>query len=453
MCGPRLRVIVGVLLAVSACGLVGPRAAAAGAASRSILIYGPTLNGSPNDEQTLAEDLGYSVTVVDASQWAVMTQAQFSSYSAIVFGDPTCSGDPSILSTAVADRATWSAAATGPKVVIGTDPVFHQSEGTAEDQLIENGLEFATSGATTGLYADLSCYYADASPGTTIDLLGGFGTFTAQGDGADTAHILDPSHPVMSGLSDAGLSNWGSSIHETLDSYPPSFEALAENSADGLPYIIATRVGGTPGTPQAQFIVPSVMSSATTPTDPYSVKWAAGSCASGATYTLTSSMNGNPPTTVFTGTGRSTTVNLLPGNTFTLAVSCGGGPIATTFSLNGYQESAASYTKTWGTSSFAGAWGGSAMYSTVSGATATFTCYCAAFTWVTDEDSTHGSAKVYVDGVLRATVNTQSAAKKNRVVVFKYGWSTDGTHTMKIVNLATSGHPRISIDGFLTRVI
>ena len=98
-----------------------------------------------------------------------------------------------------------------------------------------------------------------------------------------------------------------------------------------------------------------------------------------------------------------------------------------------------------------GAYGGSAKFTTAKGASASFTCTCEALTWVTDEDSTHGSAKVYLDGHLSAAVSTQSSTKRNRQIVFKHGWPTDGMHTIKIVNVATSGHPRVNVDGFLTR--
>ena len=121
---------------------------------------------------------------------------------------------------------------------------------------------------------------------------------------------------------------------------------------------------------------------------------------------------------------------------------------------NGYQEGAATYTyaSTWHSTSFAGAWGGAARYTAAAGASATFHCAsCRTLAWVTDKDAAHGSARVYVDGVLKATVNTQSSAPVNRVIAYKFGWTTNGAHTLKIVNVATSTHPRISIDGFLTR--
>jgi Gametolysin peptidase M11 len=233
---------------------------------------------------------------------------------------------------------------------------------------------------------------------------------------------------------------------------PAGVFTLTTNSATSSgASVTVTFHGGAPGALRAQFIVPSVMSTATSPTDPYSLVWTPGSCPTGATYTLQESVNNGTFGTVFTGTATAATQSLLPGNLYAFQVSCGGSPTSTTFRLNGFQEGSASYTGTWTSTSFAGAWGGTARYSVASGASATFTCTCEAFAWVSDEGSSHGSAKVYVDGVLRKTVNTQTSANKNRVVVFKYGWSTDGSHTMKIVNLATAGHPRVNVDGFLTR--
>ena len=49
----------------------------------------------------------------------------------------------------------------------------------------------------------------------------------------------------------------------------------------------------------------------------------------------------------------------------------------------GYQEGAGSYTGTWHTTSFAGAWGGTARYTTAASASTTFHCSsCQALAWV-----------------------------------------------------------------------
>jgi hypothetical protein len=216
--------------------------------------------------------------------------------------------------------------------------------------------------------------------------------------------------------------------------------------------VVIAGSGAMPGTLNAQFVVPSTLGTTASPvTDPYSFTWAQGACSSTATYTLKESVNGGAFATVYTGTGKSKKLSIPIGNLYTFQVSCGGPPSQTTFRVNGYQETAGTFTGTWTETSFSGAWGGSATYSTTSGASATFTCTCEALAWVSDEDSTHGSAKVYVDGVLKTTVSTKTTSKKNAVVVYKFGWATDGPHTLRIVNVATSGHPRVSVDGFLTR--
>ena len=208
---------------------------------------------------------------------------------------------------------------------------------------------------------------------------------------------------------------------------------------------------GTPGVVAAQFVVPSVLSTDVIPTDPYLASWTAGTCKAGSTYTLSESINGATPTTVFTGTATSTTLHLPIGNQYTVSVTCGGAASITTFGLDSDQQTAASYTGTWTTSTFAGAYAGTAKYSTAKNASATYTCNCEAIAWITDEDANHGSAKVYIDGTLKTTVNTHSTTSKNRVVAYKYGWASDGTHTLKIVNLATKKTPRITVDAFLTR--
>ena len=46
----------------------------------------------------------------------------------------------------------------------------------------------------------------------------------------------------------------------------------------------------------------------------------------------------------------------------------------------------------------------------------------------------------------RATVNLYSASYLARQIVYAANWTWNGTHTLKVVNLATSGHPRIDVD-------
>ena len=208
---------------------------------------------------------------------------------------------------------------------------------------------------------------------------------------------------------------------------------------------------GTPGPVHAQLVAKSAMSGGAGPTIPYGVSWTQGTCPAGATYHVTVA-NAGSSTTPFTGTALATTVNLPVGASPTIAVDCGGPSSAASFTSAGFQEGSAAYTGTWHSSSFAGAWGGTARYTTAASAAATFSCTsCDAIAWVTDEDSAHGSARVFVDGVLKATVNAKSSSRKNRVIAYAAQWPADGAHTITVVNLATSGHPRTTVDGFLSQ--
>jgi Concanavalin A-like lectin/glucanases superfamily len=215
--------------------------------------------------------------------------------------------------------------------------------------------------------------------------------------------------------------------------------------------ISAATPAAKPGAVQAHLIPKSLLSGGANPTVPSKISWAQGTCPAGATYhvTVTTGASSSAP---FTGTALSATVNLAVGASSTIAVDCGGDPSTDTFTSTGFQEASAAYTGTWHNLSSAGAWGGASTYTAAASASATFHCAsCRAIAWVTDEDSAHGSAKVLVDGVLKATINTQSSSTLNRVIAYKFEWATNGPHTLKVVNVATSGHPRITVDGFLTR--
>jgi hypothetical protein len=218
----------------------------------SILIYGPSLLGAPDNEQTLATAAGHTVTVANAATWSSMTSAQFASFDAIVFGDPSCSGSPGVLAAAEANKATWSAAVRGNVVVIGSDPVLHQFQGSA-NTLTTNAINFAAGGGGTGLYVSLSCYYAGSPANTPVSLLSEFGTFAVQGQSTpplngcpNDVEIVDSSSPVVAGITAAGLSNWGCSIHEAFNTYPSFLSVVARDNPTDLPYILAGTLNQPP---------------------------------------------------------------------------------------------------------------------------------------------------------------------------------------------------------------
>ena len=113
-------------------------------------------------------------------------------------------------------------------------------------------------------------------------------------------------------------------------------------------------------------------------------------------------------------------------------------------------SSGITYSGTWTSASNTYASGGSLKYATAKGASASWTFTGASVSWVAYRGPNRGSAQVYIDGVLKTTVNLYSSSYYARQIVYSASWSSNGTHTIKIICLGTSGHPRIDLDAFVT---
>lgn len=238
---------------------------AARAAASEVLILDATVSGGASSlEAQEVTAQGFTPVVVDDATWEGMTTAQFASYRAIVIGDPTCGSydDTSHLTAALSNPGTWGAAVNGNVLIIGTDPVYH-SGGTLTSgpgQLVAHGVDFALAQAgKTGAYIDLSCAYGDMPANTPVTLLDGIrsGGFSVDGGPSsvcyDDAHIV-ATHPALAGLTDADLSNWGCSVHESFDTWPADYTVLAmarnfgstytaSDGTVGEPYILASGTG------------------------------------------------------------------------------------------------------------------------------------------------------------------------------------------------------------------
>jgi hypothetical protein len=59
----------------------------------------------------------------------------------------------------------------------------------------------------------------------------------------------------------------------------------------------------------------------------------------------------------------------------------------------------------------------------------------------------HGAVRLYLDGVLKATVDTYSSTWKYRSYVYDFGPLKAGAHTVKLVNVGTAGRPRVDVQG------
>ena len=112
-------------------------------------------------------------------------------------------------------------------------------------------------------------------------------------------------------------------------------------------------------------------------------------------------------------------------------------------------DGAVHYARTW--SSHATQWsiGGSTRRTKVAGASATLTFSGRFVAWVGPRGHGRGKVKVYVDGSYVGTVNQWASEFRSRQVLFARTFASGGTHTLKLVNKATDGHPRAEIDAFI----
>lgn len=223
------------------------------AAPGEVLIFDPAGFDGGSGTADLAgwfTAAGKTPVVVSPATWSTMTTAQFAAYDAIALPDPTCygsGGNDSAAAALIANASVWGPAVDGNVIVIGTDEVFHDTQGG--DGLMDGATDFVVAEAgKTGAYISLSCYYHGVSSGYSVPWLDAAfgGTWTVTGVGCfNDAHIV-ATHPALAAVTDATLSNWFCSVHEGIDSWPVSFEVLAIAEGIGAVY---TATDGTTITP------------------------------------------------------------------------------------------------------------------------------------------------------------------------------------------------------------
>jgi hypothetical protein len=212
-----------------------------------------------------------------------------------------------------------------------------------------------------------------------------------------------------------------------------------------------------PGVPHLHFAVPpSHLGTGSNPTIPAYADWTASST-TGATYELQESVNGGQWTGVSLSSSaalKSPSLSVYQGNSYDFQVrakanGCNSGwTVMAPLTTDGFQETSPSYLGTWSRLAYANAWGGATKFTKAANASASLTFTGRNVAWITSMGTGHGSAQIFVDGTLVKTVSTYATANKDRQLLFRYGFPSSAQHTIKVVNLATSGHPRIDIDGF-----
>jgi len=191
-------------------------------APKVLILDTTVIGGTTSQEAQAAIALGFGVDVADATSWAALTPTEFSSYRAIVLGDPRCSSISSF-AAAVANISTWAPTVNGNVIAIGTDPVFHYGSHPGALSLISKSMAFATGQpGKTGYYADLSC-----TGSSSTQLLNPIESgWTYANDGDNAAHVV-ATNPFLTGLTDAELSGWNSSVHEAFTAWPSDFIPIA----------------------------------------------------------------------------------------------------------------------------------------------------------------------------------------------------------------------------------
>jgi beta-glucanase (GH16 family) len=140
------------------------------------------------------------------------------------------------------------------------------------------------------------------------------------------------------------------------------------------------------------------------------------------------------------------------------AVGCNGlssgavpGP-AYRYAVTQQNASGVTYSGTWSTSSSSVFSGGSVAETRTAGAAVSFpVSNASAAALVVRSGPKQSSFKVYVDGTLVGTVRATASTVQNRLVAFTTSWATPGSHTIKVVNNASSSAtPLLDVDALLS---
>lgn len=193
---------------------------------------------------------------------------------------------------------------------------------------------------------------------------------------------------------------------------------------------------------------------------PVKTSWSATDEKGVTGYTLQRQVDGGTWTTVSlsSGTAASIAQSLTLGTSYRYRMrasdangNTSGWAYGPTFEGSRTQQTstAVKYSGTWSTGSSTTYSGGTVKYSKSRGASVSYTFTGSSIAWVSSKSSSRGSADVYIDGAYKATVSLNASSYQAQRIVYAYNWSTNGTHTIRIVNKATSGHPRIDVDAFI----
>jgi hypothetical protein len=104
-----------------------------------------------------------------------------------------------------------------------------------------------------------------------------------------------------------------------------------------------------------------------------------------------------------------------------------------------YEETAATFTGTWFTNNASANSGGQAVLAIDAGSRATFTFNGTGVAWIGYSDEWSGIARVFVDGTLRATVDTYGSPARAQKQLYAISGLAAGAHTLAVEATGTAG--------------
>jgi hypothetical protein len=240
-----------------------------------------------------------------------------------------------------------------------------------------------------------------------------------------------------------------------------TFTITVNGSSGGLTRSTTVKLTVTNSVPTLTAPAPTLYGNTTVTSTTVRVKerWSACDADGLTSYRLQRQVNGGSWSTVSLSTALTTSINqsLTKGKTYRYRVrATDRSGLVSTYSygptfkpiVSDQTSSLISYTGTWSTATSSSYFGGSARYSTSPGASATYRITASGAAWIAYKSSTRGTAQVFVDGVLKATITLKASTTTARAQVYAINWGANGTHTVKVV--VVSG--RVDIDAFVRLV-
>jgi hypothetical protein len=228
-------------------------------------------------------------------------------------------------------------------------------------------------------------------------------------------------------------------------------------SAVATDTIVLDTVAPVAGAPTRSIVAGSALTSGLIPVR---LAWTGADATSGIDhYRVDQSTDGHAYALISsTLTARSLSRNLAAGHTYRFRVRAvdeagktGSFAYGLSFKLTAISQSNASvhYRGTWATSTSSTWWGGTARSSSMAGATASYTFTGKSISWVGLKAATRGKAQIFINGVLKATVDLYSPTTLRQRLIWSANYTTSATRTITIEVLGTSGRPRVDVDGFI----